>query len=104
MTQIAQFAKFAAKPGHGEKVLAALEEASLAAAEEQGTLVYAIHVVPGDADTVWMYELYASPEAQAAHSSSEATARLRAAVGDLLDEPITVTKGTLHKASGLSGR
>ena len=38
MTQIAQFAKFAAKPAHGEKVLAALEEASLAAAEEQGTL------------------------------------------------------------------
>ena len=50
-----------------------------------------------------MYELYASPEAQAAHSSSEATARLRAAMGDLLDEPITVSKGTLHSALGLSG-
>ena len=103
MAQIAQFARFIAKPGHGGKVVAALEDASLAAAEEQGTLVYAIHVAPDDADTVWMYELYASPEAQVAHSGSAATARLRAAVADLLDEPLAVSKGVVHKALGLSG-
>jgi len=103
MDQIAQFAKFAARPGHGEKVLAALEDASRAAAEEQGTLVYVIHVAPDNADTIWMYELYASAEAQAAHSGSAATARLRAAVADLLAEPLTVSKGILHKALGLPG-
>lgn len=101
MSQIAQFARFAAKPGYGDKVFAALEEASVAAAEELGTLVYAVHVAPEDPDVVWMYELYASPEAQAAHSGSEATARLRATVGDLLAEPLAVSKGVPAKSFGL---
>lgn len=101
MTQIAQFARFAAKPGLGGKVVAALEDASVAAADEEGTLVYAIHVAPDDPDTVWMYELYASPEAQAAHSGSTATAALRAAVADLLNEPLAVSKGVPAKAFGL---
>jgi quinol monooxygenase YgiN len=101
MPQIAQFARFAAKPGQGDKVFAALEDASVAAGQEEGTLVYAVHVAPDDPDAVWMYELYASPEAQAAHSGSEATARLRAAVGDLLAEPLAVSKGVPTKAFGL---
>jgi quinol monooxygenase YgiN len=101
MSQIAQFARFIAKPGQGDKVFAALADASVAAAGEEGTLVYAIHVAPEDPDAVWMYELYASPEAQAAHSGSEATVRLRAAVKDLLAEPLTVSKGVPSKVFGL---
>jgi quinol monooxygenase YgiN len=101
MPQIAQFARFNAKAGQGDKVLAALTDASAAAAGEEGTLVYAIHVAPDDPDAVWMYELYASPEAQAAHSGSEATARLRAAVKDLLAEPLTVSRGVPSRAFGL---
>jgi quinol monooxygenase YgiN len=102
MKQLAQFAKFTAKPGHGDQVVAALEDASLAAAKEEGTLVYVIHVAPDNPDSVWVYELYGSTEAQLEHSGSEATARLRAAVANLLDEPITVSKGLVHKALGLS--
>jgi quinol monooxygenase YgiN len=101
MTQIAQFARFAAKPGLGGKVVAALQDASVAAAAEEGTLVYAIHVAPDDQDTVWMYELYTSLEAQAAHSGSAATARLKAAVADLLAEPLAVSKGVPADAFGL---
>jgi quinol monooxygenase YgiN len=101
MPQIAQFARFAAKPGHGDKVFAALEEAAVAAAEEQGTLVYAIHVAPDSPDIVWMYELYASAEAQTAHSSSQTTARLRATVGDLLADPLSVSRGVPIKSFGL---
>jgi len=48
-----------------------------------------------------MYELYASVEAQVAHSGSEATARLRAAVADLLAEPLTVTRGSTLNSLGL---
>ena len=48
-----------------------------------------------------MYELYESSEAQQAHSGSEATARLRAAVGDLLKEPLSVQRGTVHEGFGL---
>jgi quinol monooxygenase YgiN len=51
-----------------------------------------------------MYELYASPDAQAAHSGSEATARLRAAVADLLSEPLTVTRGSALNSLGLPSR
>jgi quinol monooxygenase YgiN len=91
---IAQYARFAAKEGLGEKVRAALDDAAVAAAQEPGTLLYLIHDVQTEPDTIWMYELYASPEAQTAHSGSDATARLREAVADLLREPLTVSRGS----------
>ncbi|TWG98562.1 quinol monooxygenase YgiN [Nocardioides sp. J9] len=103
MSQIAQFARFPAKPGRGADVVAALETALAAARGEAGTQVYAIHVQPDDADVVWMYELYESAQAQANHSSSEATAALRAAVGDLLDGSLTVSRGSIHAGFGLPG-
>jgi quinol monooxygenase YgiN len=98
MAQIAQYARFAARPGLGEEVLALLDDASRAAAEEPGTITYTVHVDPNDGDVVWMYELYSSPEAQAAHSSSEATAKLRAGVAGLLAEPLSVSRGAVYEA------
>jgi quinol monooxygenase YgiN len=103
MAPVAQYAKFPAKPGLGGKVKEALNDAAEAAANEAGTLVYVIHETPDDPDTIWMYELYDSPESQVAHSSSEATGRLRAAVADLLDGPLTVSKGVPVRAQGLPG-
>jgi quinol monooxygenase YgiN len=101
MSYIAQYARFAAKDGLRDKVRAALDAAAEAAAEEPGTLLYLIHDSRAEPDTIWMYELYASPEAQAAHSGSEATAQLRAAVADLLREPLTVTRGSALNSLGL---
>jgi quinol monooxygenase YgiN len=98
---VAQYAKFAAKPGLGQKVVGLLEDASTTAEAETGTLVYAIHVTVDDPDTIWLYELYDSPESQVAHSSSEATARLRSGVADLLSEPLTVSRGNPRVAYGL---
>jgi quinol monooxygenase YgiN len=103
MANIAQYARFAAKDGLAGKVRAALEEAAVTAAAEPGTLLYLIHDSQTEPDTIWMYELYASAEAQAAHSGSEATARLRAAVADLLAEPLTVTRGSTLNSHGLPG-
>ncbi|MEU6701882.1 antibiotic biosynthesis monooxygenase [Pseudonocardia sp. NPDC046786] len=103
MSRIAQFARFSAKPGRGTEVVEALEEAFLAAESEPGTQVYAIHVQPDDPNVVWMYELYESEQAQRSHSGSQATAALRAAVGELLDEPLTVTRGAVHHEFGLPG-
>jgi quinol monooxygenase YgiN len=102
MPKIAQYAKFAAKPGQGAAVREALEKAADAAANETGTLVYIVHVAVDDPDTIWMYELYASVEDQQAHSSSDATATLRATVGDLLVEPLVVSKGEPARVIGLS--
>ena len=104
MSYIAQYARFAAKEGLAGKVREALEEAATAAAEEPGTLLYLIHDSQTEPDTLWMYELYASPEAQAAHSGSDATARLRAAVAALLSEPLTVTRGSALNSQGLPPR
>jgi quinol monooxygenase YgiN len=101
MARIAQFAKFSAKAGRGSDVVAALETALVAARREPGTEAYAIHVEAGNPDVIWMYELYASTDAQAAHSGSEATGQLRAAIADLLDEPLTVTRGAFHDGFGV---
>jgi quinol monooxygenase YgiN len=101
MPYIAQYARFAAKEGLRDKVRAALDAAAEAAAGEPGTVLYLIHDSQSEPDTIWMYELYASPEAQMAHSASEATARLRAAVGDLLREPLVVTRGSTLNSLGL---
>jgi quinol monooxygenase YgiN len=101
MPRIAQFAKFSARSGHGPKVIEALENALAGARTEPGTQVYAIHQQVDDPDVVWMYELYADADAQAAHSGSAATSALRAAVSDLLKEPLTVTRGLVGHEFGL---
>jgi quinol monooxygenase YgiN len=101
MTRIAQFAKFTAHRGHGDRVVTALETALAGARTEPGTYVYAIHRQADDPDVVWMYELYASADAQVAHSGSAATAELRAAVGGLLAEPLSVTRGLVGEEFGL---
>ena len=73
MSYIAQYARFAAKEGLGDKVRAALDVAAESAANEPGTLLYLIHDSQTEPDTIWMYEVYAGPEGEAAHSGREAT-------------------------------
>ena len=101
MTRIAQFAKFTARSGCGQKVVEALEDALVSADTEAGTQVYAIHRLEDDPDVVWMYELYADAAARAAHSGSAATGALRAAVADLLAEPLTVSRCLVGPEFGL---
>jgi quinol monooxygenase YgiN len=100
VSEIAQAAVFAAKPGKGPEVLKVLNDAFEAAQNEKGTRVYTIHVSTTDPDTIWMYELYEDADAQQAHSGSEATATLRGAIGDLLREPLSVQRGSVHRALG----
>lgn len=102
MSRIAQFAELAAKPGRGEQVAAALSEAKAAAALEPGTLAFAIHTSSDDPDLLWVYELYESKDAQIAHSSSAATAALRAALADLLVAPLSVRRAALREGFGLA--
>jgi quinol monooxygenase YgiN len=101
MTRVAQFAKFTARSGHGPKVVEALENALGSARTEPGTQVYAIHQEVDNPDVVWMYELYADADARAAHSGSPAASALRAAVADLLAEPLTVSRCVVGHEFGL---
>lgn len=103
MSEIGQAAVFAAKPGKGPEVLKALNDAFQSAEAEKGTRVYTIHVSTTDPDTIWMYELYEDADAQQAHSGSEATAKLRDAVADLLREPLSVQRGSVHRALAAGG-
>jgi quinol monooxygenase YgiN len=93
MALFAQSAKFIAKPGRGGKIVAALESALAAASLENGTLVYAIHRSTDHPDVVWMYELYADPDAHWSHSVSTANSILRSATADLVAQPLSVVRG-----------
>jgi quinol monooxygenase YgiN len=98
LSEVAQVAIFVAKPGNGPEVLKALNNAFEAAQSEKGTKVYTIHESTTDPDTIWMYELYEDTDAQQGHSTSEATAQLRSAVAELLSEPLSVHRGSVHRA------
>jgi 4-carboxymuconolactone decarboxylase len=101
VSRIAQFARLAARPGCGTEVQTALREAKTAAEAEPGTEVFAIHTEPGNPEVVWVYELYLDSDAQAAHSGSAATARLRETLADRLLEPLSVLRGALEDDFGL---
>jgi quinol monooxygenase YgiN len=101
MPQVAQFARFRGVESNVPELRAALEDAARAAADEPGTLIYAIHQDSTEPNTLWLYELYDSVESQQAHSGSDATAQLRSAVADLLQEPLSVSRGTPVREKGL---
>ena len=69
-TQIAVLAKVPAAPGKRAELAAALRQALIAAESEVGTLAYLLHEDAGDADVLWMYEVYANQEALDVHQSS----------------------------------
>lgn len=81
---LAVHARFTARPGRGDDLLAAVEDMFPAAQEETDTLVYAAHRDRDDPDTVVMYELYRSDQALETHGDSAAATRFGAALDDLL--------------------
>jgi quinol monooxygenase YgiN len=101
VTRVAQFAKLTGNPGCGAQVETALQAAKAAAANEPGTEVFAIHRDPAEVDVRWVYEVYLSRDAQAAHSGSAATAQLRETLSGLLSEPLSVLQGLLLEEFGL---
>jgi quinol monooxygenase YgiN len=98
---IVQIATMNPKPGRSAAVLDALRQASAAARLETGTLVFAVHQEFAPDGGIHMYEIYQSVEDQLAHSSSAATAVLRAAVADNIVGPIAVRKCELIEQFGL---
>lgn len=101
MGRVAQVARFEAREDAVDTLLAALDDASEAAVDEPGTLVYVTHVEQDAPHVFWVYEVYADEAARAAHSGSEATARLRAALAQTLAEPPTVTRALPRRQHGV---
>ncbi|HVN51169.1 MAG TPA: putative quinol monooxygenase [Acidimicrobiales bacterium] len=89
MAKPSMFVKLSTQPGKRAELLAALDTMLEAVAAEPGTQVYSIHTDDTDENAVWIFEMYESAEAMAAHSTSDAMKALMGALGPLLgDAPI----------------
>jgi autoinducer 2-degrading protein len=102
MTQVALVARFKAKDGRGEELIAALRPLLDRAAEEPGTLLYVLQRSKDDPDTFWTSEIYADDEAFAAHSGSDVMAAAAPVLGPLLAES-EVLIGEPLSAKGVPG-
>ena len=61
-------------------------------AEEPGTELFIVSMDPGDANIVWLYEIFADEDAENAHRASDGFAALMAAMPPLLDGPPAVLR------------
>ena len=84
MAKVALLAKFTAKEGKGDELIAAFGPLLEQVENEPGTLLYAMSRAKDDPDAFWFSELYADDEAFAAHGASEVMAKLAPAFGDLV--------------------
>lgn len=84
MTKVAVWAKIPAAPGKRDELAAALKVALETAKGEPGTIYYMLHTDAGDADSLYMYEMYESQDALNAHMGSEAFKALGPAIGPFL--------------------
>jgi quinol monooxygenase YgiN len=71
VSKVVVIAKIPAAPGQRPQLVAAMQAALDAVANEQGTRFYIMHEDAVDADVLWMYEMYDDQDALAAHSSSD---------------------------------
>ncbi|MGV3569759.1 MAG: putative quinol monooxygenase [Ramlibacter sp.] len=81
-------AKFVAKPGKRDALIAALRPMFEEVKSEPGTLLYMMHTCATDPDAVWFYERYVDAAAFEVHRTSRAHDDALAAIGPLL-EPST---------------
>jgi quinol monooxygenase YgiN len=65
-------AKFVALPGRRADLIAALRPMFEEVESEPGTLLYMMHTVPSEPDTLWFYERYRDAAAFEVHRTSRA--------------------------------
>jgi quinol monooxygenase YgiN len=86
MPKVALLAKFTAKEGKGDELIAAFQPLLEQVENEPGTLLYAMSRAKDDPDMFWFSELYTDDEAFAAHSGSDAMAKAVPTLGPLIAE------------------
>ena len=102
MAQIAAVAKLTAAEGKGDELEAVIADLVRTVADtEPGTLVYAAARDSENADEFWFYELYASAEAAAAHTSGAALADAGRRMKGLLAGRPEVHRATPFASTGL---
>lgn len=75
MSKVSSLVKFTAKPGRRDALADHFAAYVPTALAEPGTEVWTVSVSDAHPDTVWLYEVYSSPEAVQAHSGDEAYQR-----------------------------
>lgn len=86
------FIQFTAAPGQRDALVRHLvATAAQLTPHEAGTEIWTVSTSPAQPDAVYVYEVYSSAEAQAAHEASPAYAQARAATNALLAGPPQVT-------------
>ena len=84
MPKVALLAKFTAKEGKGDELIAAFGPLLEQVENEPGTLLYLMNRSQDDPDQFWFSELYTDEDAFAAHSGSDAMAKAVPTLGPLI--------------------
>ena len=102
MPKVALVARFKAKEGKAEELIAAFRPVLEQAEKEPGTLLYALHRSKNDPALFWVCELYVDGDAFAAHSRSDAMTAATPALGKLIAESELII-GEPVSAKGMPG-
>ncbi len=86
MTQVALLARFTAKEGKADELVAAFEPLIDQVRNEPGTLLYVMNRAKDDANVFWFAELYADDDAFTAHGASDAMANALPILAPLIAE------------------
>jgi quinol monooxygenase YgiN len=101
MSKVSILAKLPLRPGTRDEFVAAFSQMFPVVDGEEGTLIYTLHLDAKDEDLVWVYEMYASDEALAAHSGSDGMKAGLAAFGGFIAGPAELIRMTPVGGKGL---
>jgi len=101
MSKVVILAKLPLRPGTRDEFVEAFSQMFPVVAEEEGTITYTLHLDTKDEDLVWVYEMYASDEALAAHSGSDGMKAGLAAFGGFIAGPAELIRLTPVEGKGL---
>jgi (4S)-4-hydroxy-5-phosphonooxypentane-2,3-dione isomerase len=86
MAKVSLLARFTAKEGKADELVAAFEPLLGQVRNEPGTLLYVMNRAKDNPDMFWFAELYADDDAFAAHGASDAMAKAMPVLGPLIAE------------------
>lgn len=102
MSKIAVIAKFTTAPGKRDELAQALEKMLPQVETEDGTELYILSEDSGNADVLWMFELYTDGDALQVHSSSPSMMEFFGVLGgDLLAAPPELMMASPRVAKGV---
>ena len=100
MSKIAILATLTAQPGKRDELLGKFQAMLDAVKSEEGCELYLAHTKDGEADTIYMYELYTDQAAADLHMGSDAMKAFIAEAGSLFAGPPKLDFVKLHGGKG----